>query len=81
MDPKLLKKLYKHKKKRPVDPNAPPRPTLLGHEKEFKSVKDEMSDMRMHIASVETENQRLRSKVNRLEQLVQEVIRVMVKKN
>ena len=31
--------MYKQKKKRAVDPNAPPRPNLLSHEKVLKSVK------------------------------------------
>jgi hypothetical protein len=28
--------MYRPKKKRPVDPNAPPRPNLLNHEKRLK---------------------------------------------
>jgi len=28
--------MYRVKKKRPVDPNAPPRPNLLNHEKRLK---------------------------------------------
>lgn len=31
--------MYGAKKKRAVDPNAPPRPTLLGHEKVIKDAK------------------------------------------
>ena len=31
--------MYKQKKKREVDPNAPPRPNLLSHEKVLKDVK------------------------------------------
>jgi len=31
--------MYKVKKKRAVDPNAPPRPNLLSHEKVLKDVK------------------------------------------
>ncbi|MEY4333032.1 MAG: hypothetical protein RLZZ196_1770 [Bacteroidota bacterium] len=30
-------------KKKIVDPNAPPRPTLLGHEKELKSYRQQLS--------------------------------------
>ncbi len=33
------------KKKREVDPNAPPRPTLLGHEKEMKMFRQQYKDM------------------------------------
>ena len=31
--------MYRKKKKRAVDPNAPPRPTLLGHEKVLKDAR------------------------------------------
>jgi len=31
--------MYKIKKKRAIDPNAPPRPTLLGHEKVLKDTR------------------------------------------
>lgn len=31
-------------KKRPVDPNAPPRPTLLGHEKELKGYRQQIAN-------------------------------------
>jgi predicted RNase H-like nuclease (RuvC/YqgF family) len=31
--------MYRQKKKRAVDPNAPPRPNLLSHEKVLKDVK------------------------------------------
>jgi hypothetical protein len=34
--------MYGTKKKRAVDPNAPPRPTLLGHEKVIKDAKQTM---------------------------------------
>ena len=33
------------KKKREVDPNAPPRPTLLGHEKEMKMFRQQYKDI------------------------------------
>lgn len=43
-----LQDMYKVKKKRPVDPNAPPRPNLLSHEKVLKDTKaviDNQADM------------------------------------
>lgn len=48
------------KKKRAVDPNAPPRPTLLGHEKVIK-------DARSVIDQQAQEINRLRSRVEELE--------------
>lgn len=43
-----LFKAMQPKKKRPVDPNAPPRPNLLSHEKTLKDVRsaaDKQADM------------------------------------
>lgn len=37
-----MKPMYKAKKKREVDPNAPPRPTLLGHEKVIKDTSQQL---------------------------------------
>jgi len=39
MNPLMLKQ-YKAKKKRAVDPNAPPRPTLLGQVKDLKDTRE-----------------------------------------
>jgi hypothetical protein len=38
MNPAMLKAM-KPKKKRPVDPNAPPRPNLLSHDKTIRDMK------------------------------------------
>lgn len=52
MNPKMLKTM-KAKKKRAVDPNAPPRPNLLSHEKVLKDTKLSMSQMAHQIASLQ----------------------------
>jgi hypothetical protein len=41
--------MYGAKKKRAVDPNAPPRPTLLGHEKVIKDAKQVMDQQAQEI--------------------------------
>ena len=48
------------KKKRPVDPNAPPRPNLLSHEKVLKDTKSEIEQLRQ-------ENQMLQNRLSQLE--------------
>jgi len=53
-------KAMQPKKKRPVDPNAPPRPNLLSHEKVLKDAKITMDQL-------QHENQQLRSRVETLE--------------
>jgi capsule polysaccharide export protein KpsE/RkpR len=51
--------MYGVKKKRAVDPNAPPRPTLLGHEKVIKDAKSVIEQQGHQIAHL----------VNRVEEL------------
>jgi predicted RNase H-like nuclease (RuvC/YqgF family) len=52
--------MYRPKKKKPVDPNAPPRPNLLNHEKRLK-------DAVVTLDSLQQENQQLRRRVEELE--------------
>jgi TolA-binding protein len=51
--------MYGAKKKRAVDPNAPPRPTLLGHEKVLKDAK----------SVIEQQGQQIARLINRVEEL------------
>ena len=48
------------KKKRPVDPNAPPRPNLLSHEKVLK-------DTKLTLEQLQHENHQLRRRIEVLE--------------
>jgi predicted RNase H-like nuclease (RuvC/YqgF family) len=52
--------MYRPKKKRPVDPNAPPRPNLLNHEKRLK-------ETTVTVEQVQQENQELRRRLEALE--------------
>jgi predicted RNase H-like nuclease (RuvC/YqgF family) len=52
--------MYKTKKKRAVDPNAPPRPNLLSHEKVLK-------DTKVTIEQLQAQNQDLRTRIDALE--------------
>ena len=52
--------MYRVKKKRAVDPNAPPRPNLLNHEKRLK-------DATGTLEQVQQENHELRRRVDQLE--------------
>jgi hypothetical protein len=65
------------KKKREVDPNAPPRPSLLGHEKEMKTWREQFGQL----ARVNTEQAitiaTLQRKVNRLESQLDAVTSVV----
>jgi len=52
--------MYKTKKKRAVDPNAPPRPNLLNHEKRIK-------DASVTVEQLQQQNQDLRRRMDELE--------------
>ena len=56
------------KKKRAVDPNAPPRPTLLGHEKVIKDAKAVMDQQARQIAVLTNKVDELERKNNTLYQ-------------
>ena len=55
------------KKKRVLDPNAPPRPTLLGHEKEMKGWREQFSVINQHSLEQSQTIDSLKRKVNRLQ--------------
>jgi predicted RNase H-like nuclease (RuvC/YqgF family) len=55
--------MYRVKKKRAVDPNAPPRPNLLNHEKRLK-------ETTVTVEQLQAQNQELRSRLERLESKV-----------
>jgi len=68
------------KKKRAVDPNAPPRPTLLGHEKEMKTWRQQFSEMTERSIQQSVEINMLRRKVNRLESQIDAMTSVVNRK-
>lgn len=69
--------MYKQKKKKVVDPNAPPRPTLLGHEKEMKDFRGKFSDLGNSVHSQNQEIQELRRKINRLQMQMDAVVSLL----
>jgi predicted RNase H-like nuclease (RuvC/YqgF family) len=52
--------MYRVKKKKAVDPNAPPRPNLLNHEKRLK-------EATVTVEQLQAQNQELRTRLDRLE--------------
>ena len=68
------------KKKRQVDPNAPPRPTLLGHEKEMKSWREQFNSLNhqtneqnQYILLLKRKINRLQAQVDALESIVKRI--------
>ena len=68
------------KKKRAVDPNAPPRPTLLGHEKEMKTWRQQFSELTERSIQQSVEITMLKRKINRLESQVDAMTSVVNRK-
>ena len=58
---------YKAKKKKVVDPNAPPRPTLLGHEKVIKGVNQTIQYLTQKTQDQAEIIQNLNKKIRKLE--------------
>lgn len=66
MPPSMFKQ-YKQKKKRAVDPNAPPRPTLLGQVKELKGTRTQIEELQFVIESQRQELNQIQTKLRRAE--------------
>jgi len=70
-------KAMKAKKKRAVDPNAPPRPNLMTHDVKLRTVEQTINDQNMQIhrliSRVEQLESRLRTQTDYLSQLHQRV--------
>ena len=61
-----MKSMYSRKIKRPVDPNAPPRPNLLSHEKTIKETQNTIRSQEEKIAMLERKIQEQDAKLRRL---------------
>lgn len=62
MNPLMLKQ-YRAKKKRAVDPNAPPRPTLLGQVKELKDTREAIEQQAELIARLDLRVRQLEARL------------------
>ena len=65
--------MFKQKKKREVDPNAPPRPNLLSHDKtiregriEFDRLRDLVNQQADDIAALKSKYSNMQSSVDRI---------------
>ena len=66
-------KMFKQKKKREVDPNAPPRPNLMSHDKtireskvEFDRLKDLVNRQADELAALKNKYNNMQSSVDRI---------------
>lgn len=61
---------YKAKKKRAVDPNAPPRPNLLSHDKVIREQKDVIIELQLQLRRQAEELESLKYKYNNMQQSI-----------
>lgn len=73
----MIPGMFTQKKKKVVDPNAPPRPTLLGHEKEMKTWRDQFAKLAETNTDQALELAYLRRKINRLESQLEATVGVV----
>jgi hypothetical protein len=62
MNPAMLK-LMKAKKKRPVDPNAPPRPNLMSHDKVIRGQKASIDQLQFQVMQLAQEVEAMKTKL------------------
>lgn len=72
MNPAMLK-LMKAKKKRPVDPNAPPRPNLMSHDKVIRGQKQTIEQMQYEILMLKQQMEAVTTKLTFQTQYLQQL--------
>ncbi|CAB4130323.1 hypothetical protein UFOVP116_381 [uncultured Caudovirales phage] len=80
MHPQMFNQ-YKNKAKKPreINPDAPPRPTLLGHDVQLKNMQAHDIRLEQQQLDMKSEITALRSKVKNLEVTVNQLLGVMRK--
>jgi len=72
-------KVMKAKKKRPVDPNAPPRPNLLSQDKKLREQEQTVQDLNQEVSFLKDKlsslEVKLRTQDNLLSQMLSRLIR------
>lgn len=68
---------FKQKKKRAVDPNAPPRPNLMSHDKTIREGQMVVERLMGIVERQQTELERLRTDYKNMQQSVEQIISIM----
>ena len=77
MNPAMLK-IMRAKKKRPVDPNAPPRPNLLSQDKKLR---DQEQNLHQEVSSLKDKLSSLETKLRTQDNLVSQMLARLIKQN
>ena len=72
-------KMFKQKKKREVDPNAPPRPNLMSHDKTIRESKVEFDRLRDLVNQQADELTALKNKYNNMQSSVDRILNYLSK--
>jgi predicted RNase H-like nuclease (RuvC/YqgF family) len=67
-------KQFKQKKKRAVDPNAPPRPNLMSHDKVIREQRTTIEDLSERLRTQANEIDSLKSKFLGMQQSIDQLI-------
>jgi len=70
---------FKKKKKRAVDPNAPPRPNLLSQDKKLRETTEAFGKLHDLVARQQAALDELQSKYNRMQQSVDQILNYLRK--
>jgi len=72
-------KQFKVKKKRAVDPNAPPRPNLMSHDKVIREQKDIIQGLEDKVFKLASEVSTLKANYVNMQQSVNQIINLLRK--
>ena len=72
-------KMFKQKKKREVDPNAPPRPNLMSHDKTIRESRVEFDRLRDLVNQQADEITALKNKYNNMQSGVDRILSYLSK--
>ena len=72
-------KMFKQKKKREVDPNAPPRPNLMSHDKTIRESRVEFDRLRDLVNQHADEIAALKNKYNNMQSSVDRILSYLSK--
>jgi len=71
--------MYKQKKKRAVDPNAPPRPNLMSHDKKLRETTEAFGRLHDIVVSQTQEIDRLKNNYKNLQTSVDQILNYLRK--
>jgi len=67
-------KMFKQKKKRAVDPNAPPRPNLMSHDKTIRESQAAFSNLEDRVCKQTEEIDKLKSNYANMQQSINQIL-------